>query len=340
MWLIHAWMQNSIGWTESLARVLYSCTTCNSCVEQCKFEFSDDITNIIIAAREKMVENGLVLPRVARFLRNVEAAGNPYRELQANRGKWAEEAGIPQYQGQNYLLYIGCTGSYDERARKVARALAEVLLAAGLSFGILASKEECDGNEVKMMGEKRIFEMLVERNIRLFSHLGVRKIITLSPHSYNAFKNYYPGTFEVSHYTQILRNLIREGQLHFSKGRLTAKVTYHDPCFLGRHNSEYESPREILRSIPGIELLEMERNRGNAFCCGGGTGNFQTDFLGGGESSPARTRVREAHETGADILALACPICMTMLSDAVKSENLEEQLLVKDIAEIIRESKL
>jgi Fe-S oxidoreductase len=210
-------------------------------------------------------------------------------------------------------------------------------LEAGLSFGILGSKEECDGNEVKMLGEKRIFEMLVEKNIEIFSDLGITKIITLSPHSYNAFRNYYPDKFEVFHYTQILCDLIKRGKLDVSKG-LNAKVTYHDSCFLGRHNSEYESPREILNAIPGIELLEMERNRENAFCCGGGSGNFYTDFFGGGEYGPARIRVREAYETGADILAVACPSCMTMLSDAVKSEGLEQKLIVKDISEIVRDS--
>jgi len=339
MWLTYAWMENNIEWTEPLAKILYSCTTCNNCVEHCKFEFGGDITDIIIAAREKMVENGLVLPRVARFFRNVEAAGNPYRELRADRGKWAEATRIPQYEGQEYLYYIGCEGSYDERGQQIARALGDILTRAGVSFGILGSKEECDGNEVKMLGEKRIFEMLAERNMRIFNNLGIRKIITLSPHSYNVFKKYYPGRLEVFHYTQLLCHLIRGGQLNVSKG-FDAKVTYHDPCFLGRHNSDYESPREILKAIPGIELVEMERSQENAFCCGGGTGNFQTDFFGDGEFSPARTRVREAYETGADILASACPTCMIMLSDALKSEGLEEKLVVKDIAEILKESSI
>lgn len=337
MWLIRAWMEKDIDWSDSLARILYSCTTCNNCVEHCKFEFSSDIVNIITAAREEMVENGLVLPRVATFFRNIEATGNPYRELPADRSKWAEAAEIAEYEGQEYLYYVGCVGSYDERGREIARALGDVLLEANLSFGILGSKEVCDGNEVKILGEKRIFEMLVERNAQTFNDLGVKKIITLSPHSYNAFKHYYPNGFEVFHYTQILSHLIKERKLDVSQG-FKARVTYHDSCFLGRHNSEYESPREILEAIPGIELVEMERNRADAFCCGGGSGNFQTDFFGGGELSPGRIRVREAYETGANILAVACPICIIMLSDAVKSEGLEEKLIVKDVSEIVRES--
>jgi len=337
MWLIRAWMEGDIKWTESFAKILYSCTTCNNCVENCKFKFSDDITSIILAAREEMVENGLVIPRVAHFFRNIEANGNPYHELPTARGNWAEPTEISRYQGQEYLYYVGCVGSYDERGQKIARALGEVLLQANLSFGILGAEEVCDGNEVKMLGEKRIFAMLAEKNVEIFRGRGIKRIITLSPHSYNAFQRYYPNNFKISHYTQILANLIKERKLDVSLG-FKAKVTYHDPCFLGRHNNEYESPRDILKAIPGIELVEMERNRGNSFCCGGGTGNFQTDFFGGGEFSPARVRVREAYATSAEILAVACPICMVMLSDAVKSEALEGKLVVKDISEIVRDS--
>ena len=339
MWLTRAWMEEDIEWTDSLAKILYSCTTCNNCVEHCKFKFSSDIVNIIVAAREEMVENGLVLPQVAHFFRNIEATSNPFRELREDRGKWAEGTRISPYEGQEYLYYVGCVGSYDVRGREVARALGEVLLEARLSFGILGSEEECDGNEVNMLGEKRIFEMLLEKNINIFSDLGVKKVVTLSPHSYNAFKNYYPNRFEVFHYTRILSDLVKGGRLNVSKG-LNAKVSYHDPCFLGRHNGEYDAPREILNAIPGIELVEMERNRENAFCCGGGSGNFYTDFFGGGEYSPARIRVREAYETGANILAVACPACMIMLTDAVKSEELEEKLIVKDISEIVKDSLL
>ena len=337
MWLIRAWMEKDIDWSDSLAKILYSCTTCNNCVEHCKFKFNDDIVNIIVAARQEMVENGLVLSKVRRFLENVEAYSNPYRELRQDRGKWAEETKISQYEGQEFLYYVGCVGAYDPRGQEIAKTLGEVLLATGLSFGILGSKEECDGNEVNMLGEKRVFEMLVEKNIKIFSDAGVKKIVTLSPHSYNAFKNYYPDKFEVFHYTQILCQLIKEGRLNISK-ELKAKATYHDSCFLGRHNNEYEAPRELLKAIPGIELVEMERNRENAFCCGGGSGNFYTDFFGGGEYSPARIRVREAYETGANILAVACPICMTMLSDAVKAEELEEKLIIKDVSEIVKEA--
>ena len=231
MWLIRAWMKKDIEWTDSLAKkILYSCATCNNCVEQYKFPFSDDIVNIITAARQEMVENGLVLPMVRRFFENVEAYSNPYRELRVNRGKWAKGTKIKQYRGEEFLYYVGCVGSYDTGGQEIARALGDVLLKAGLSFGILGSEEECDGNEVNILGEKRLFGTLVEKNTEIFNDLGVKKIVTLSPHSYNAFKKYYPGRL-------------------------------------------------------------VERNRENAFCCGGGSGDFYIDFFGGGEYSP-RVKLR------------------------------------------------
>jgi Fe-S oxidoreductase len=203
----------------------------------------------------------------------------------------------------------------------------------------LGTAEECDGNEIHILGESRIFQMLRDRNTELFAKAGAKKIITLSPHSYNIFRNEYPDSFEVLHYTKILHELIKEGRLKPSS-KLDMRVTYHDPCFLGRHAGEYEAPREILRAIPGVDLIEMERNRENSFCCGGGSGNFYTDFFGGGENSPSRIRVREAYKTGANVLAVACPTCAVMLSEAIKDEGIEESLIVKDISEILKESAL
>jgi len=336
LWLLRAWMMEDIRWSDGLAGILYSCTTCNNCVEHCKFKFNVDIVNIFVASRKEMVADGLVLPKVAQFFRNVEATGNPYHELRGERNKWAEGTGIRQYSGEEFLYYVGCVGSFDTRSQRAARALGEVLSKAGLSFGILGSKEECEGNEINSMGEQRLFDILVGKNLQIFNELRVKKIVTLSPHSYNAFKRYYPDGFQVSHYTQLLRDLIKEGKLNISK-KLDAKVTYHDPCFLGRHNEEYEAPREILSAIPGLELGEMERTRENASCCGGGSGNFFIDSYGGRELNPARVRVREAYQTGASVLAVACPICLTMLNDAIKGENLEEKLVVKDISEILQE---
>jgi Fe-S oxidoreductase len=295
---------------------------------------------MIVAAKSEMVEKGKIPAAAKTFLENIQKQGNPYGTSRMKRGEWAKGTGIELYKGQDYLYYVGCVGSYDTRAQEASRALGKVLQKAGVSFGVLGNEENCDGNEVNSLGEETLFEMLAEGNIAQFKQLGVQKIVTLSPHSYNAMKNDYPkhnGNFDVGHYTQLLQGLINQGKLKVSSS-FKVKITFHDPCFLGRWNNGYEAPRAILRKVPGVEFVEMEKNRDSALCCGGGGGNFYIDLLGGSRSSPARRRVREAKEIGADVLAVACPQCLTMLQDAVKEEELEGQLSVKDISEIVAEA--
>jgi len=336
MWLIRAWLNGEIKNSDRFQEILFSCATCANCVEHCVFTFSEDLVNIFISAREEMVNDGIIPPPVRDYLKNININGNPYKEPASERGKWAEGTLVETYKDQEYLFYIGCVGSYDERGKKIARAVGNLLVKAGVSIGILGDKENCDGNEVRTMGEAGLFQFLAEKNIALFRDLGVKKIITLDPHAFNTFKKDYPaldGEFEVYHYTQILAPLIQSGKIPLKK--LNDKITYHDPCYLGRHNGEYNAPRKILKAIPGIELVEMDRSRENAFCCGGGGGNFFTDILGGGEDSPSRIRVREALDTGAGIIAVACPQCAKMLDDAVKIEQLDDRLKVMDVAEIV-----
>jgi Fe-S oxidoreductase len=339
MWLIRAWLNDEIKTSERFQEILYSCATCANCVEHCVFTFSEDLVNIFIAAREELVNEGIIPPPVRDFLKNIHVNGNPYKEPAKERGKWAEGTSIETYDGQEYLFYVGCVGSYDERAKKIAATVGSLLLKAGVSLGILGEKETCDGNEVRTLGEAGLFQFLAEQNIELFKKLGIKKIITLDPHAFNAFKNDYPGLggeFEVYHYTQVLAQLIRSGKIELKEYK--AMVTYHDPCYLGRHNGEYKAPREILKSIPGLELIEMDRNGENAFCCGGGGGNFFTDILGGGEDSPNRIRAREALDTGAGIIAVACPQCAKMLEDGIKAEELDDKLKVMDVAEIVMQA--
>jgi Fe-S oxidoreductase len=340
LWLIRAWVNGELEWSPHLAEIIYSCAGCKNCVEKCPLSFSDEIVNMVIAARTEMVNQGLLPTAVKTFLKNVQLHGNPWGIAAKKRGDWVGDLELEHYNGQDYLLYIGDEGSYDSRAQQIARSLAIVLKKAGVSFGILGAQEKSDGNEVEMLGEDGLFEQLAEKNIRLFNERSVKKIITLSPHAYNAFKNNYPalgGDFDIFHYTQILRYLFCEGKL---KGNMSTsdRVTFHDPCFLGRWNGEFEAPRAILKSLSGLKLTEMQRKKKGALCCGGGSGNFYTDFLGGSEDSPARIRVRQALASGAKILAVACPNCQTMLEDAVKVEGLEAQLVVKDIAELVVES--
>ena len=336
MWLIHAWLNDEIKNSERFQEILFSCATCANCVEHCVFTFSEDLVNIFIAAREEMVNKGIIPPEVRDFLKNINISGNPYKEPANERAKWADGTSIQTYDSQEYLFYIGCVGSYDERAKKIARAVGNILIKAGLSIGILGNREQCDGNEVRALGEMGLFQHLAEQNIALFKELGIKKIITLDPHAFNAFKKDYPdleGKFEIYHYTQILAPLIQSKKIPLKEYK--ASVTYHDPCYLGRHNEEYDAPRKILEAIPGVELVEMNQNRENAFCCGGGGGNFFTDILGGGEDSPNRVRVGQALDTGAQIIAVACPQCAKMLDDAIKVEELEDKLEVLDIAEIV-----
>ncbi|MFX0061754.1 MAG: (Fe-S)-binding protein [Candidatus Hermodarchaeota archaeon] len=337
LWLIWAWSNKEIEWSDHLAEIVFSCNTCRNCVEQCPMRFSEDIIDWIIGARSDIVEKGLAPSQIRDFLDNIYQSGNPWGMPRNERDAWAE--GIKHYTSSDeYLFYVGCTGSYEKRGQRITRTLSEVLTKTGISFGILGTEEECDGNEVYMLGEIGLFRELAKQNTQQFKDLSVKKIFTLSPHAYNSMKNKYPGIgdIEILHYTHLLHEMIQKGKIDLSA--LNAKVTYHDPCFLGRYNGVYDIPRDILRQIPGIELVEMERNRENSFCCGGGGGNFVFDLLGRSRDSPSRIRVREAHKTGAEILVVACPNCMTMFDDAIKAEGLEEELAVKDITELVKES--
>ncbi|MEN6615083.1 MAG: (Fe-S)-binding protein [Syntrophorhabdus sp.] len=340
LWLTRAWLNETLDWSEHLAEILYSCTTCRNCEVKCPLSFNVDIVNMIVAARGEMVERGKIPVALKRFLENIDLHGNPYGVAKNKRDAWMDGMGMEPYTGQEYLYYIGCTGSYDTRAQNAARAVGKLLRAAGVSFGVLGNDENCDGNEVHKLGEAGLFDMLAEENIAHYKDLGVTKIITLSPHAYNAMKNLYPGyggSFRVFHYAQILLELINAGKLKLSH-EFNAQVTYHDPCFLGRWNSEYEVPRRLLAKIPSLQLVEMEKNREGALCCGGGAGNFEIDLLGGSESSPARRRVRQAIQSGANVLAVACPKCLVMLEDALKAEDLEGKLVIRDISEIVIEA--
>ncbi len=339
MWLLRAWLNGEIKTSPRMAEILFSCATCGNCVEHCVFpKFKDDILHAFLAAREEMVNQGTVPPAVRDYLKALQVHGNPYKLPGLEREKWKQGLNLESYSGQEYLFHAGCVGSLDERGMKMARSVAGLLKKLGVSLGILGTEENCDGNEALVLGEKGVFQSLVEKNLQSFQRLGVKKVITLTPHAYHAFKNDYPkesDPFEVFHYTQVL--VAQAKKLSALPAPSSLRITYHDPCYLGRHNKEYQAPRKVLKSISGLKLLEMGRVKENAFCCGGGGGNFFTDLLGSGPESPARGRVREAAETGASILAVACPNCAKMLDDAVRAENLEEKIVVKEISEIIQE---
>jgi Fe-S oxidoreductase len=313
------------------------CTACKACEYECYGDHNEKITAVVRAVREKLVEEGNVPQLVRDFLEHIASQGNPWGEPKAKRNEWKEGIqGLKEYKpGDEYLLHIDCVGAYDDACKVMSRSLAELLIKAKVSFGVLAD-EECDGCDVNLLGETYLFEELKNKNTKKFKDLGVKKIVTLSPHTFHAFKNGYEDMPEVLHYTHLLWDLIQKGKIKPSK--LNKKITYHDPCLLGRANDIYEEPRKILSSIPGVELVEMKRSRVQSLCCGGGSGNFYTDITGSRVDSPSRARVREACETGAEILAVSCPVCMLMFKDAVKAEGLEGKIAVKGIEEIVKES--
>ena len=317
-------------------RTIFDCISCYQCETLCPAEI-EIVERAIEPVKAEVVSEGKISPKVRDYFNAVALSGNPFRLSRKQRGRWAEGTGLREFSGQEYLFYVGCVGSYDEVGQKMARSVGTLLSEAGVSLGILGSEETCDGNEVKNLGETGLFRNLAEDNIQTLKKRGVHKIITLDPHALSVFKKDYPklgGYFQVFHYSEILARLMKQKSIPLSDYRV--KVTYHDPCYLGRHNGIYDPPREVLQNISGLELVEMRRNKAGSFCCGGGGGNFFTDMVGGGENSPNRVRIREALETGAKIIAVACPFCAKMLTDAVKTEEQEGKLEVTGLTEIVQ----
>ncbi|MQL53573.1 (Fe-S)-binding protein [Desulfofundulus thermobenzoicus] len=338
--MIEAYLAGKIPMSQRIAEIMFSCSMCGACRVCCQQDWKDYNLEAFLAMREEIVEMGFAPAKLRDSLKSIQKYGNPYGVSGDKRGEWAEGSGVEKYSGQEYLLYVGDECSFDIVGQKMAKYVVKVLQKGGVSFGILGEKEISDGHEVKLSGESGLYEYLVEKNIEIFNEHGVKKVVTLSPHSYNAMKNDYPeygAKFEVIHYTTILKDLI-DGGLLKPVSTIKAKIAYHDPCYLGRFNDDYDVPREVLKKIPGIELVGLPRERDKSFCCGGGGANSYTDLLSGGNNAPSRIRIREIRDSGADIVAVACPVCAIMLDDAVKAESLEDKLAVKDIAELILSS--
>ena len=339
MWLLRAWLTNEISNSKRFAEIMFSCATCGNCVEQCAFpKFKDLLLEVFTAGKEAFLDAGQVPAPVRDYLTKVQLHGNPYGKPGKKRSDWAAELDIEPFSDQEYLFFVDDVGAFDTRGQEFVRAVARMLQRAGASFGILSGEEVTDGNDVRALGETPLFEELAQKNIAVFNQKGVKKIITVSPHSLHAIKNHYPalgGNYQVAHYTQLLAFSL--DRLNFQANGKKHCITFHDPCYLGRHNWDYQSPRMLLNALPEVSLVEMDRNQKNAFCCGGGGGNFFTDMLSAEADSPGRVRVREAAQTGADVLAVACPMCAVMLEDAAKVEGLEGRLQVREVTEIMAE---
>ena len=318
---------------------LWDCTTCRTCMDRCPKGVKP--MELIIGMRGLLVEEGRIETTIRDALESVFKHGNPWGRIRDKRSDWAE--GLPvrniaEVDGVVDVLYfVCCTAAYDPRVSEVARAMVRSFNAAGVDFATLGNEENCCGSEVRRMGEEGLFEMLVENNTNLFKDLSFNRMVTTSPHCFNAFKNEYGDLgFEVLHYTQFVKELIDQGRLTFSKG-IDQVVVYHDPCFLGKQNGIFDEPRQILSSIPGLQLVEFDRCRERSLCCEGGGGRMWIEATGGGERL-AEIRVRDAAELGAQVIAVACPFCLLTLEDAVKTTGLEEKLVVKDIMELVAEA--
>jgi Fe-S oxidoreductase len=315
---------------------LWNCVTCNSCVIRCPRGI--DIVDVMRSTRAVMVEAGTFPPAYNAPLGNLSSEGNPWAGLRKDRTLWTEGVPLPRYgEETEYLFFTCCTQAYDPRNRKVGKALVGLLAAADVSFGSLGIEESCCGDQARKVGAEDIFGRLKESNVELFRKHGVYKVIVSSPHCMQVINLIYSSEMplEAVHYTQLLARLIEKEKL-VPLQKVQRKVTYHDPCYLGRHAGEYEAPRQVLKSIPGLQLLEMERNRENSLCCGGGGGGLWMDIPI--EQRFAVLRIREAQETGAEVIATACPYCTSMLEDAIKILGLEEQIVVQDVAELLAES--
>jgi len=331
---------------------LWDCTSCFTCVERCPKDVRP--AELIIGLRGQLVESGRIPETIGAALMGIFRQGNPSGMAREDRAAWVNGTAVKAAQkGCETLYFVGCIPSYDPRVQVVPRALVKAFAAAGLDFGTLGTEESCCGNEVRRMGEAGLFEMLVEENSELIRGVGASRLVTTSPHCFNTFKNEYSlDGIEVLHYTQLIAELIEQGRLKFSHppnlperpsppelggtggGRGKIIVTYHDPCFLGKQNHIFDEPRAILKAIPGVKLVEMDRNRERSLCCEGGGGRMWTEGTNL-EERLAFQRVHEAAETGAEVLAVACPFCLLTLEDAVKVQGLDDRLQVMDIMELV-----
>ena len=315
--------------------ILYACTTCNLCVRNCPRQVK--IIDVIRSMRAMIAETGAIPQNLRPILGSVHSHGNPWAEDKEKRMNWTQGLEVPTFgPDTEYFLFVCCTSAYDQRSQKIAQAMVALLKAAGVSFGIIGNEESCCGESVRKIGDEALFSKLAEKNIALFQGKGVKKIITTSPHCFTTFTQDYKdlgADFEVQHYSLFLNQLVKEGKLA-PKTALNKKVAYHDPCYLGRHNEVFEQPRELIQAIPGAELIEFEQNKGLSLCCGGGGGRLWMETKP--EQRFSDKKVIEAAEKGADILATACPYCISLFEDSRKGTGKEEQLEIKDITELLQ----
>jgi Fe-S oxidoreductase len=331
--------QGQLGLIDFEDEDIWLCATCNSCVKRCPRGV--EIVDVMRALRRAVTELGIAkVPDSLRLtIKNISGVGNPLGEPEDKRADWAKDLNVKLYTERTEMLYFPCCiPEYDTSVQRVARATAGILKKAGVDFGILGNRANCCGESVRKAGDENVFERLARSNISTFEEMGVKKVVVSSPHCYHTLKNEYPklgGDFEVTHFSQYLLKLIKEGRLSFTR-EVNKKVVYHDPCYLGRYNDIYDEPREVLRNIPGLELVELPYCRENSLCCGGGGGRIWMETKSGERFSDIR--IEQALGADAGVLAVACPYCMLNFNDSVVTSDRGDVIEVRDISELAQEA--
>jgi Fe-S oxidoreductase len=319
---------------------LWGCTTCLACQQACPV-YIEHIPKIIEMRRHLVLEETRFPTELTTTFRNLENNGNPWGIAIEDREKWTEGLEVPKIREVNkevdFLYWVGCAGAYDARSQKVSRALIQILNAAGVSYAILGKEETCNGDPARRSGNEYLFDMLAQQNMETLNRYKFKKILTTCPHCFHTLAHEYPqfgSNYQVVHHADLLNELIQSGRIKLSKP-INQKITYHDSCYLGRHHGIYDSPREVLSALPGVELEEMPRNRENGFCCGAGGGRMWME-----ENQPKvnHNRIEEAARLNPDLVSSACPFCSTMLSDAINETKRNESMENKDIVLLVLEA--
>lgn len=318
---------------DDVGEELWLCTTCGACEARCPKGV--EVTKVVLGLRRLAWQERRVPKGLPSLLWDIYFDGNPWGRPPSQRAAWARGLELKAYEPSDEVLYyVGCTAAYDPRAQKVARALVQLLRGAGVAFGTLGEAEPCCGEAALSVGQQEYAQELIRANIARFQEAGVKTVVTTSPHCYDTFRRHYPplgAEFRVLHYTEYLWQLVQEGRLRLEQP-LPLRLTYHDPCYLGRRHGVYEAPRDLLRSVPGVELVEMEASREEALCCGGGGGRMWLETAA--NERFANLRLQQAAVTGAQAIATSCPFCVACLEDGLKVLP-GAGMRVMDVAEVL-----
>lgn len=320
---------------------LWECTTCMACVQECPVMI-EHVDSIVDLRRDLVLTEAEFPSNLNNVFKSIETNYTPWAFNKEDRANWAEGMGIKtmaEDRDGEILFWVGCAGSFDDRYKKVTKAFASLMQKANIDFRILGNEEKCNGDTARRLGNEYLAQMMIQQNVETLNGYGVKKIVTACPHCFHSIKNEYKqfgGNFEVMHHTQLIEEMLSSGKIQLKEDSPVQKVTYHDSCYLGRYNEVYDSPRESLGKVNGLEFVEMDRNKSRGFCCGAGGGRMFLEDEEGGKINVERTR--QALDTEAETIASACPFCMTMMTDGVKHFEKSEEVGVKDIAEIIFEN--